>query len=246
MKIAVFSDIHSNPHALMWVLEDAKKHGCERFICLGDVVGYGYNPNTCIDICKNENVECILGNHDAGLIGKLSLGWFSATAYKGIVRQQDEVDESRKEWLQGLQYQKKEDFGAWRCCFSHGTFNRPEEFEYIHGLYDARLEFEFMKMRGCDVLFVGHTHYAQVFAEGIMDDIPVCYDIDDAPDLTINLNNYTRAIVNVGSIGYPRNQPFVIYVIFDTEEQRIHYRQSPFDFVSYIEEMNKRNIEIPL
>lgn len=174
MKLAVISDIHANPAALETVLADAKAQECERTLCLGDIVGYGYDPNACIDICRENHVECIMGNHDAGLLGNLKLSWFSASAKDGFKRHITEVDAPRKEWLKSLPLQKREDFGAWRCCFSHGTFANPEEFGYIEDSTDAELEMEYMQMRGKDILFVGHTHSAEAYArdmDGVESDI---------------------------------------------------------------------------
>lgn len=245
MKIAIISDVHANPKALQTALDDARDQGCERIICLGDIVGYGYDPNTCIDICRNENMECVLGNHDAGIIGKLGLGWFSSWAQGGVMRHRKEVDEPRKEWLRSLEYQKQEKFGAWRCCFSHGTYSCPEKFGYIQGPRDANLEVEFMKMRGCDILFVGHTHFAEAFSRNLDGDF-FWHSTINAAVLSINPNNYAQLIVNVGSIGYPRNQPHTVYVIFDTDEQSIYYRQLPFDYLSYEREMVKRNVGLTM
>ena len=69
MKIAVISDIHANPKALLKVIHSARRLGCTSFICCGDIVGYGYAPNECIEICKKNNIECIKGNHDAARVG---------------------------------------------------------------------------------------------------------------------------------------------------------------------------------
>lgn len=243
MKIAVISDIHSNPKALRTVLDDAKTQGCERFICLGDIVGYGYDPNTCIDICRAEGVECVLGNHDAGLTRKLPLTWFSEWAKAAINRQLCEVDKERKEWLDNLPYQKKEDFGAWRCCFSHGTYNCPDAFDYIQCYSDALLEMNLMGGE-CDVLFVGHTHYAETFTKDFDDDLNPIFDADN--DISVNLNHYKKIIVNVGSVGYPRNQPYSYYCIFDTEAQMVHYRRLDFDFEDYVSQMESKGAPIPM
>lgn len=244
MKIAVLSDVHANPAALETVLKDAREQGCERFICLGDIVGYGYDPNSCIEMCRANGIECILGNHDAGMVGKLSLQWFNENAARGVLRHRNEVSEEDKEWIRGLPYSRKEDFGVWRTCFAHGSFTSPEEFDYINSYMDAARELAFMKMRNCDILFVGHTHYAEAWAQD-MDERISSYDTYNAPDLSINLNNYAQIIINVGSVGYPRNQDATYYVIFDTDEQMVHYRKLPFDFDEYLSKMESANISIP-
>lgn len=244
MRIAIISDIHSNPKALENVLEDGRSQDCQRFICLGDVVGYGYDPVACIDLCREAGVECVLGNHDAGLSGKLGLDWFSFTAREGLVRQMPLLDDERRMWLASLPCQRKESFGAWRTCFSHGTLEYPEEFSYIDDSNSAMVEMGFMGSAEVDVLFIGHTHYAEAY--GMDFDCTMHWlDTSNAPDLSINLNNYKRLIVNVGSVGYPRNQNSTFYAIFDTEEQMLHYRSIPFDFDGYVKEMEKAGIGLP-
>lgn len=244
MRIAIMSDIHANPRALESVLEDARSQGCERIICLGDIVGYGYDPVSCIDLCRKNDVKCLLGNHDAGLVGKLGLSWFSDTACNGILRHRPLVDEERKNWLRSLPYRHKESFGAFRVCFSHGTMEFPEEFNYIQDLVDASVEMSLMSSASVDLLFVGHTHYAEAYGKDF-DDTLHMMDTVNAPDLTINPNNYKQLVVNVGSVGYPRNQSSTFYVIFDTEEQMIHYRSLPFDFDGYVKELQKAKIHLP-
>lgn len=244
-KVAVISDIHSNPKAFLNVLDDAEKQGCTRIICLGDIVGYGYDPNACIEICRDRNIECVLGNHDAGLVGKLSLEWFNSFAANAVLRQMDEVTDDNKEWLDSLDYNIREDFGAWSVCFAHATFSDPAEFGYINGPGDAVFESTIMSSGKCDVLFVGHTHYAETYAFDVDRNIFNFYTYN-SPDLTINLNNYATTIINVGSVGYPRNQDGSFYCIFDVDEQMVHYRKLPFDFDSLINEMEKRNLTLPM
>lgn len=245
MKIAVISDVHANPTALEKVLVDAKEQGCERTICLGDIVGYGYDPVSCIDICRKNNLLCVKGNHDAGLIGELSLEWFSPTARYGIEWQRGKVNEEHRRFLEALAYNHTEELGNRKVAFAHGSFNAPEYFDYIQNHLDAAREMWFMKERGYDILFVGHTHYASTFVQDADEQVSE-FLLDDAPDLSVNLKNWAQAIVNVGSVGYPRNQRKSIYVIFDTEEMMVHYRSLSFDFRGYKDELIDRTLRIPL
>ena len=246
MKIAIISDIHSNPRALEKALADAKEQGCERTICLGDIVGYGYDPVACIDICREHNISCCLGNHDAGLIGKLGLDWFSDFAKNGVLRQKEVVDEEHRKYLEGLPYTMSEEFGSKKICFAHGTFASPEQFDYIQGRLDAARDL-WLNHNGYDCLFIGHTHEALAFVtDEIHKDMPKELSTYDAPDLTIKMSNWINVIVNAGSVGYPRVQKYSVYVIYDTEQQTISYRSLQFDFNDYVAEMEKRDIPIPL
>ena len=246
MKIAIISDIHSNPSALNAVLKDIKGRNCKRIVCLGDIVGYGYDPDTCINICRKNKVECFLGNHDAGLIGKLPLRWFNSFAKNAILRQQSLVSDDNKKWLESLPYSKVE--GAedeFAYALTHGELMNPENFDYIQGYSDAICECHYMKEKKIDVLFVGHTHYANIFSLG--DDYRLSETYIDLEDEdTYDLSRYEKSIVNVGSCGYPRNQPYTIYGIYDTSTHEVYHRIMPFDFNDYLTNMKKHSAEIPL
>ena len=244
MRIAVISDIHSNPTALKAVLKDAESKGCGRVICLGDIVGYGYDPNGCIDICREKKIECILGNHDAGLVGSLSLGWFNSFAADAVARQREKVTEDNKEWLRHLPYTAKDKSRQFEIAFSHGTLTMPERFDYIQTTSDAAYELARMHSDGIRVLFVGHTHYAMLYKHYDNMCIDEAYiDLDDEHDYDLSLCD--AAIVNVGSCGYPRNQAYSIYGIYDTDTHLFIHRILPFDFDDYIEKMKEANAEIP-
>lgn len=246
MKTAIISDIHSNPTALNICIADAEKKGCERIVCLGDIVGYGYDPVECIRICKDKNIRCILGNHDAGLVGRLSLDWFNGFAKAAIERQIPLVGEEDKKWIDHLPYKELEwsEVGV-PIAFAHGTFEFPGKFDYIQGPSDVALEFPYLKRQRIRALFVGHTHFANAYF--IQEDYSIdelYIDYEDATE--INLDNGVATIVNVGSCGYPRNQPFSIYCIYDDEKHTATHQILPFDFDDYIAKMQAVGATVPL
>lgn len=247
MKIAIISDIHGNPTALQKVLEDAEEHKCERIVCLGDIVGYGYDPNGCIDICRKQNIECILGNHDAGLVGNLTIDWFNPFAADALIRQRNQVSEANKDWLRSLPYTINATKTLYTpSAYSHGTLWQPEKFYYVNSGSDAALEFVYMKSIVVSILFVGHTHFANIFHwdERNFRVIEGYVDFEDE-DIQY-LNDGRMAIVNVGSIGFPRNQPYSIYGIFDTDTLAFKHRLLPFDFDDYYKRMRTVRAEIPI
>ena len=251
MKIAIISDIHSNPAALTKVLKDARSKGCEKIICLGDIVGYGYAPNECIDICREEGIESLMGNHDAALVGELELDWFNDYARSAVLRQRGMVSEDNKKWLLHLPYtrlgvdmglDKPED--KFQIALSHGTLEMPSRFDYILYVSDAALEFLTLAGKGVNSLFVGHTHCANVYFydNGRISENYI--DLDDEEEIDLNQSEHT--IINVGSVGYPRNQPYSIYGIYDTAKHIFKHRILPFDFDDYIAQMEQRGIKAPL
>lgn len=246
MKTAILSDIHSNPVALEKVISDARSHGCAKFICLGDIVGYGYDPNACIDICRKENISCIMGNHDAAIVGRLPLTWFSSTAAAGVKRQLPIISESDKEWLNNLPLQGRicTDRGI-AIALSHGTFDFPGRFDYINSPSEAVMEFISLKREGINVLFVGHTHVAEAYQFKENYQVSSVYlDIEDIAPIDLAANPCT--IVNVGSCGYPRDQPYSIYCIFDDDKETATHRILEFDFDDYRKKMTSAGVAIPL
>jgi len=220
MKIAIISDIHSNPIALLTVIADIEKQKCGRIVCLGDIVGYGYDPNACVDIIRDHNIECFMGNHDAGLVGILSIDCFNRFAYNSILRQRALVTADNKEWIRQLPYSSVEQDGfatpeekKFKIAFAHGELMSPEEFNYINGYSDAALEFPSLEDAGVRVLFVGHTHYANVYTyahDCHIGEWWIDVDYEEKKDLS----KFKSTIVNVGSCGYPRNHPYIIYGIY--------------------------------
>lgn len=246
MKTAIISDIHSNPTALNACIADAEEKGCGRIVCLGDIVGYGYDPSLCIRILREKNIECIMGNHDAGLVGRLSLDWFNSFAKKGVVRQRAQVSEEDKKWLDNLPYKEVEHRkSGFSVAYAHGTFEFPDIFSYIAYMSDASLAFPYLKRQRIKTLFVGHTHYANAF---LLDESckvsECCIDLED--ENPISLEEELVTIVNVGSCGYPRNQPFSIYCIYDDEKHTATHQILPFDFDDYIARMEQAGCTVPL
>ena len=248
MKTAIISDIHANPAALLSVLADIERQNCSRIVCLGDIVGYGYDPNACIDICRERGIECFLGNHDAGLISRLSLDWFNPFARQAIVRHRPLVTVENKKWLASLPYNRREGENA----FAHGVYVpymlsvQPvsAHFEYVNGYSDAALQF--CSMATCRIrnLFVGHTHWANAFVQDNSGEIHEHY-IDTKDEERIYVGGNHRFIINVGSVGYPRNQANTIYGILDTDTLVFKYRILPFNFHDYIIRMQEADAPIP-
>lgn len=247
MKTAVFSDIHANPAALQKALNSARCLGCRKFICCGDVVGYGYDPNECIEICKRNDIECIKGNHDAALVGELSLDWFNPVARDGILRNRPLVTDENREWLENLPYTITREFGDIKIAFSHGTYGSPERFDYIENRYSARTEMDLIREDGIDALFVGHTHCAEMYARTTSDDTNLVYG-----QMAKSMNErcsqefgYAEAIYNVGSIGYPRRCLYSTYAIIDDDKGLVEWRSLPFDYIGYRDSMGAQGIPLP-
>lgn len=247
MKTAVFSDIHANPAALQKALNSARCLGCRKFICCGDVVGYGYDPNECIEICKRNDIECIKGNHDAALVGELSLDWFNPVARDGILRNRPLVTDENRKWLENLPYTITREFGDIKIAFSHGTYGSPERFDYIENRYSARTEMDLIREDGIDALFIGHTHGAEMYARSTSDDTNLTYAQFQETRIKRCAQElgYAEAIYNVGSIGYPRRCLYSTYSIIDDVKGLVEWRMLPFDYLCYRDSMAAQGVPLP-
>ncbi|MBM3314048.1 metallophosphoesterase, partial [candidate division WOR-3 bacterium] len=102
MRIGIFSDVHGNLEALEAVLRRLKEEGAERYVCCGDIVGYGPDPNRCIEIVRALGCLCVAGNHDWAAAGRISAAGFSAFAAEAISWTREQLSEPCRGYLGGL------------------------------------------------------------------------------------------------------------------------------------------------
>lgn len=256
MKLAIFSDVHSNPQAFQLAYKDAiERNDCDSVVCLGDVVGYGPDPIGSIDEITGRCDFCLMGNHDAGIVGKLPMMWFGETAANVIRKQKPIISDYEKQynWLKSLDYTKTLEFDdaedTIRIQFTHGNNYDPKNFAYITDTMDSCPAFVKMIRDNVDILFVGHTHEPKIFLQHKKDDLDI-YDNYPMSSVVIQESEFkfdpkTRMIVNVGSVGYPRICRYSTYCILDTETFVVKHVFLPFDFNAYAKSLIDNDIPIP-
>lgn len=251
MKYAIMSDIHGNLEALQAAVADAKEQGVTKYICLGDVVGYGPYPLKCIQFAQKTFDTILLGNHEAGTCGKLSITWFSDTAKNGVLYTRSKIGDEERKWMEGLPYTHMESLGNDRffAC-AHGTPCQPvEDFDYILDGHAAAMALdEVNRGADCNLLFFGHTHSCEYFVsqKGKPKRIYEYYDRTVVEEnAVVRLEDGLKYAVNVGSVGYPRITFFSSYVIYDTEKNEVHYRILPFDPLAYAKGLDENGIRRP-
>ena len=234
MLYAIMSDVHANPWALEKALEDARGRGAAKFICLGDVVGYGPDAQGAVKLAREAFDAVLMGNHDAATVGLISSWNFRPEAKAGVFRHGLELDAEALTWLKGLPHVHRESgFAA-----VHGSLARPEEFEYIM-TEGAALEAFGLMEEDRPLLFVGHTHTSlAVRRRG-----PRSVDVFDPDELT--LAEGERFILNVGSVGYPRNEAESVYALWDPDTRTVVWRRLPFDYADYAARMDARGVALP-
>lgn len=225
MRVLIMSDIHGNVVALETVLKHAGE--VDAVWCLGDVVGYGPNPNECVATVRElPNLVCLLGNHDAAAIGLVDLETFNPEARRSMEWTISEVNDETIEFLK-LRPEMAEPVE--HVTLAHGSPRYPV-YEY---LLDTRSATENFDHFDTDYCFVGHTHLPVMFYLEMGDYMSRL----SIPPINTVSKLAPRAIMNPGSVGQPRDRdPRASYVIFDTEDNTWDYRRIEYD----IEETQKR------
>ena len=218
MVYAVISDIHANAIALDAVLEDARRCGAKKFLCLGDILGYGPEPEAVATAIRSCSALAIAGNHDDAVSGRLDASDFIDIASDAVFRHREALSEENLAWIKSLPHTYN---GKSFSC-SHGDFTSPKTFEYISDETEAAANFAASSAR---LMFVGHTHTPGIFLTGKSGRV---YSLPPT-DFTLELGK--RYIVNPGSVGYPRtngNTCESTYVLYDDTEKTIVFRRIPF------------------
>lgn len=219
MRTLILSDIHANLTALQAVLEDAAPF--DRVFCLGDVVGYGPDPNECIETLQGlPALTCIKGNHDAAILGEIDIHAFRNEARLSLEWLASQLHPENYRWLR--ERPEKVEIDAF--TLAHGSPRDPV-WEYVMDLRVARGNMDAFETRFC---LVGHTHIPCIFKmDGETLESTHLYLI--GPDQPFQLN--LKSIVNPGSVGQPRDHnPLSSYMIYDDQEEfPWTYRRAPYD-----------------
>ena len=213
MKYGILGDIHANLSALETVLEELDDAGIDVLVSVGDVVGYGAAPRECIELLRERNAIVVRGNHDAACVGLLDDRHFNPYARAAVAWTRDMLNEDELAWLRNLPLTVTLE----HCQVAHGTLYQPELFDYILSITDADSSLDIMERPVC---FVGHTHIPLTVMRFADAPERTAYTFDTEVDLT----ETARALINVGSVGQPRDEnPRTAYAIFDaaTHQARI-------------------------
>ena len=218
-RIIVIYDIHSNLTALEAVLADAA--AVDEIWCLGDLVGYGPDPNECISLIREfPNLICMMGNHDLAAIGGLGLETFNSDAHRSLLWQKDELSNNNLNFLKNLP-SKAQIIGE--VTLVHGSPRDPI-WEYIMSLETAKENLSFFDTPWC---FFGHTHYPAFYKWLPDDEEP----INETPEPMVPQPLAGRAILNPGSVGQPRDRdPRASYAIYDPQNKTWQLQRVEYDY----------------
>ena len=216
MRILIISDIHANLAAFKAVLADAEGQW-DQIWCLGDIVGYGPNPNECVSLLREHNHISLSGNHDWAALGKLDISSFNRVARLAVTWTKSQLTSESIDYLNTLPAHIEQPL----FTLAHASPRQPV-WEYILDAETAAVNFDYFKSPYC---FIGHTH------------VPVVYEADEDKYVSARPLNYDaplqltsrRCIINPGSVGQPRDaNPDAAYALLDTELLTWQHKRTPY------------------
>jgi diadenosine tetraphosphatase ApaH/serine/threonine PP2A family protein phosphatase len=218
MRVAIVSDVHGNRQAFEAVLDQVEASSCEELWCLGDLVGYGADPDACVELARRHVAVCLAGNHDLGVRGTLPLEQFSRGAALAAKWTQETITAETLEYLGTLEpLNLDEDAGLFHAS------PRDPVWEYVLSPLQAELCLDVQRHRVC---LIGHSHVALSFSR-----VPGAAatgetrSADDEIDLSAG-----DWLVNPGSVGQPRDgDPRAAWLELDTDGWRAIYRRTEYD-----------------
>ena len=219
MRIALFSDVHGNLPAFEAVLADIEKEGVDARWCLGDLVGYGAQPNECVALAKESCDLCLIGNHDLVVTGKLSIEEFSMNAAIAATWTKEHIGQDALDYLTKLEpADESHAIGLYHAS------PRDPVWEYVLSALLAELCLDTQRQR---VALIGHSHVALSFVrpEG---DVATGQARRDGDDLDVGPGS-GEWLLNPGSVGQPRDgDPRAAYAVIDTDAGTVTFYRASY------------------
>ena len=229
MRFAFVSDIHANLEALEAVFKDIEGQDVDEVICLGDIVGYGANPNECADLVRQKCTYILLGNHDAAAVNLLATHHFNSHAKIAIEWTSANLNNDVRSFLLSLPLVLTRE----TLTLVHSTPYEPNMWYYITSLEEAAFNFQYFDTQVC---LVGHTHIPIMI---VLDEKKEVY-VHQASQINLHDIKESRILINVGSIGQPRDRnPDSCYAILDTILGDFFYRRVPYNIEKAQAKMKK-------
>ncbi len=217
MRYIIFSDLHSNLEALNQFTKEIETIAHDKLVCLGDIVGYGADPNPCVEWVR-ENVDLtIAGNHDWAAVNKTNTAAFNSYAYKSCLWTREKLTEKNKNFLGSLPLGHEEGGVYW----VHASPYEPEAWHYVTSKAGAKRHFKNFEAPLC---FVGHSH-KPIILEQTMDG-----EVNDYVSDTWDIESDNRYIFNDGSLGQPRDgNPDPAFMVYDSDRKMVEVCRFEYD-----------------
>jgi|YNPNPStandDraft_1061719.scaffolds.fasta_scaffold45762_2 predicted phosphodiesterase len=220
MKYGILSDIHGNLEAMEAVLEALGE--VDSYLCLGDVVGYGANPNECCARIREIAAVTILGNHDEVALGRMDLAWFNSFARLAAEWTISQLTPETRDFLERLEPTAQ----VGDLTLAHGSLDDP--WAYITHPLEARDSFERLKT---PVGFFGHTHLAEYYWQRQPHGRVWLKELVHGGRVT--LDPRCRYLINPGSVGQPRDGNwYASAALYDSTTQQVEVLRVPYDLAT--------------
>jgi len=230
VRIAVFSDIHANLHALEAVLAEVDRESPDELWCLGDTVGYGPRPNECVNLVRARSSLALCGNHDLAVLGTIDITEFSGDAGRAARWTRSVLGPPQRDWLAGLAPSAKRD----EAELFHGS-PRDAVWDYVLSEEVAQTS---LLATTAPLVLVGHSHVALALAaengyvQGGL-----------APDGTVAELGGRRWLLNPGSVGQPRDgDPRAAWLLADLDGGVATFRRVAYDIEQTQAEIRARGL----
>lgn len=225
MRIGILGDIHSNLEALTTAVERLRGEAIDHWVQVGDIVGYGADPIACIEMVRSLGCTVCLGNHDAAVVGYMPTDYFNQYARAAIEWTRATLRPQDMDYIRGLPL--KVEHAEYTVV--HGSLHLPAQFGYVFSPVEAAESLSEQRTR---VAFVGHSHVPAAYLQregGTVHDLDVVFE----SEFETSIAGYARALLNVGSVGQPRDEDArAAYAIYDTEARTLRVARAVYDIAA--------------
>lgn len=219
MKLGIFSDIHANLEALQRALDFFQEQRIDKYLCLGDIVGYGADPEECVALVRALPIVAVAGNHDRAVVARTELARFNTPARLALQWTREQLTPSSRAFLAKLKLVQIDR----QFRLVHASPSSPAEWRYVLSEVDIAEELDAFKEQVC---LIGHSHRPFAVAEG-----KGGIEYVSEPEFTVS--GTLRYLINVGSVGQPRDgDPRLCVVIYDSEIKRLSFHRLEYDLVT--------------
>lgn len=231
LRYGFFGDLHGNLEAFRAVLHAMASERIDRYLCIGDIVGYGADPGPCIDLVRELDPIVVAGNHDLAVIDALDISAFNPYAKASVLWCRAVLSAEQRRFLGEPNLVQIIDTDV---TLFHSTLHLPEHFEYLEDERDAEHSFAFLRSR---VGIYGHSHVPVVFERH------PTRGIDSWCDDSFTLDADARYLVNPGSVGQPRDgDPRARFGVFDTETREVTLHRVNYDIETAQEKIRRAGL----
>jgi predicted phosphodiesterase len=231
MRYGIISDIHANIEALEVVLKRLKD--VDAYICLGDIVGYGPDPDPCVDIVRAlPGLKCVVGNHDLACVGNYDINWFNWMAREAIVWTQSRLSPASRGYLLSLPLMEMEN----SLTLVHGSL--PQPMDYVTSEVEARQVFAEMITPVC---LIGHTHVSERYTRAHGAAHIARRSLAQGGDTKFDQG--MSYVINCGSVGQPRDgNPMASYGVYDSTKRHLSVKRVAYPIERVTEKIEKAGL----